>query len=295
MTETMKPYHPRWLARISRLLALALLMAAFSGITAYAQEYKEAFNAGLEALKTYQSSKKAADLTKAYQQFEASRKGAQAANDREVAAKAAQYLARIDYTRGVASYKAEKFEEAITFFDESIKNDADYDKAYYMKGLALKKLDRLDEAMASLQIAMEKGEGKAKQAAADAIRDHYIYLASRALSRGGERISAADAEEARGYLQKLMDHGVEPDADYYYYMAVALKATGQARESVEMADKALELHRGSRSDKAKIYFVKGEALMALQDYEGAKEAFRNAAYGSYKATAEHYLETIGTR
>lgn len=280
---------------LGRLLTMALLVAVFGTATAYAQEYKEAFNQGLEAMKAYQTSKKMADLDRAYQQFEASRTGAQQAGDTDVANKAQQYLARIDYTRGVALYKQEKFDEALAAFDRSITYDPDYDKAYYMKGLALKKLDRLDEAMDALQIAMEKGTGKAKRAAADAIRDHYIYLASRALSRNGEHIKASDGEEALSYLQKLMDHGVEPDADYYYYMAVALKAIGKNEEAVAMADKALELHRGSRTDKAKIYFIKGEALMAMQDYEGAKAAFKNAAYGSYKATAEHYLETLGTR
>ncbi len=61
------------------------------------------------------------------------------------------------------------------------------------------------------------------------------------------------------------------------------------------ADQALELHRGSRSDKAKIYFVKGESLVGLGDSDGAKEAFQNAAVGTYRASAQHYLETLGSR
>jgi len=56
---------------------------------------------------------------------------------------------------------------------------------------------------------------------------------------------------------------------------------------------ALEMHRGSKTDKAKIFFVKGEALMNVGDMTGAKAAFTNAAYGTYAASAKHYLDTLG--
>ena len=52
------------------------------------------------------------------------------------------------------------------------------------------------------------------------------------------------------------------------------------------------MHRGTASDKAKIWFTKGEALVALGNVDAAKEAFQNAAVGAYRQSAEHYLETL---
>ncbi|NIP53397.1 hypothetical protein GWN42_17115, partial [candidate division KSB1 bacterium] len=84
------------------------------------------------------------------------------------------------------------------------------------------------------------------------------------------------------------------DSDVYYYLAEIHKVKGEFQQAISMADQALEIHRGSRTDKAKIYYVKGEALMSMGDNSGAKSAFQNAAYGSYKQSAEHYIETLGT-
>jgi hypothetical protein len=54
------------------------------------------------------------------------------------------------------------------------------------------------------------------------------------------------------------------------------------------------MHRGSLTDKAKIYYCLGEAQMSLGNNNEAKSAFRNAAYGPYKNSAEHFIETLGT-
>ena len=67
---------------------------------------------------------------------------------------------------------------------------------------------------------------------------------------------------------------------------------GNQGACITNANKALELHKGSKADKAKIYFVKGEALMYSGDTEGAKVAFANATYGTYRQSAEHYLTTL---
>ncbi len=281
--------------RFARWLMLAFLVAVIGSSTSQAQdnqEYKRAYNTGLEAMKAFQNSKKMADLNKAYAAFEKTIPLAESAGAGDVANKARQYLARLDYTRGTASYKAGKFEEALTYHEKGLKYDPSYDKNHYGKGKALQKLDRMDEALAELKIASESKDSKTKRAAMDTIRDHFLFLASSTLSK--EHPTASDGDKALAHLEMLQQY-VEPDTDTYYYMAEAYKVKGQFQESIAMADKALALHRGSRTDKAKIYFVKGESLMSLQRYDEAKSAFRNAAYGSYRQSAQHYIETLGTR
>ena len=121
---------------------------------------------------------------------------------------------------------------------------------------------------------------------------HYIFIASSAVSRNGARVTAADGEEAMKYLQAMLKY-VDADADVLYYTAVSQNAKGEYDNAIMSADQALEMHRGSKTDKAKIYFIKGESLLNSGDIAAAKEAFTNAAYGTYAASAKHYIETLG--
>ncbi len=121
-----------------------------------------------------------------------------------------------------------------------------------------------------------------------AVRADFYDMAAAASQEGA---TTAQADQALDALTSMQEY-VEPEPELYYYMAESYKAKRDYQQSIAMADKALEIHRGSKTDKAKIYFVKGEALMSLNYNKEAKAAFENAAYGSYKARAEAYLEQL---
>jgi len=274
-----------------KALVLVLVLAGLEAAPAFAQddqEYKREFNAGLEAYKAKNAAQaydhwgKAADLSKK-------------AGDTEIAEKAMTYVTQLDYANGLDAFKKDQAEEAIKHFDKGIQHYPNFAKNYYGKGLALKNLDRFDEAIASYKKAMEVAEKasdrKTKDAAEQAIRDLFVYRASRALASGGENVSRAAATEALGYLNQMKEH-VSLDPDAYYYMAEAHKALGEYEQAVAAADQGLALHKGSKTDKAKFYFVKGEALMLNGDNALAKAAFEEARYGSFKAPAEHYITTL---
>ncbi len=269
---------------------VTLLIAFTLALPAAAQEYKEAYNAALTAAK-------ANNLTEALQKFTLAANGAKAAGDTDVERRSNKVIAQIEYKLGLSSTQADDFAGALRHFDNGIARFPSYSKNYLGRGLALKKLDRLDDAIAAFQQAIQAGDAEAdrqtSRAATEAIRDHFVFVASSALSKNGGRPSSADVEEAMASLAKATEL-LEADSDILYYTALAYKAKGDLANTVASADKALELHRGSRTDKAKIWFVKGEALVALGDAAGARAAFTEAAVGQYKASAEHYLETLGS-
>lgn len=273
-------------------IILAMLFMAFlvgtGSTTVLAQDYKETFNQAREAAQ-------AKDLATALTKFTSAANGAKAAGDKDVEKTARKIISQIEYNLGRASLQKEKYEEAIKHFDNGITNYSSNSLNYLARASTLKKMDRTDDAIAAfaqtIEIAKAEQDTKTARSAEDAIRGHYIFLASSAISRNGARATEADADEALGYLQKLLQH-VDADADVLYYSAVSQNAKGDYDTAVMNADMALEMHRGSKTDKAKIYFVKGEALMNVGDIPGAKEAFTNAAYGTYAASAKHYLETL---
>jgi tetratricopeptide (TPR) repeat protein len=248
------------------------------------QEYKMKYNEALEAAQ-------AKEYDKAYAAFEATVPLAQAAGDAAVVAKSNKVLAQLDNSRGTASFKQDKFEDALRHHQKGIEHDNTYAPNHYGKAKAMEKLGRMEEALPLFQAVMTMDDRKSADAAENAIRGHYVFRASTALSTNNGNPSRADAQKAIDALDELELY-VEADTDTYYYRAEAFKTMGDYAKSVEAGNKALELHKGSRSDKAKIYFVLGESHMYAGATQDARTAFENAAFGNYKPLAEHYLEEL---
>ena len=248
------------------------------------QEYKMKYNEALEFAKAKQ-------YAQAYKAFEETIPMAEAAGDDAVVARSSKVLAQLDNANGTKAFKAEDFQGALAHHQKGIEHLMSYAPNHYGKANALRKLDRMEEALPIFQAVMQMDDRKSANAAENTVRGHYIYLASSALSANNGTPSRTGAQSAIDNLDELEMY-VEPDADSYYYRAEAEKALGNYAEAIDNADKALELHRGSRTDKAKIYFTKGEAMMLQGSTQGAQEAFTNALFGDYKPLAQHYLDEL---
>lgn len=274
------------------LTVLAVTLIPTTTLAQQTEAYKQVFNQALEDAKAKQ-------YQKAYEGFLQAAHMAKQAKDQETAQKALRIAAQLDYNFGLRAFRNEQYDKALEHYAKGIEHDPAYPKNYLGKGLALLKLNRRDEGLETLKqvlkVSKQAQDRESLQTAEKAIRDHYLYLASSTLARNSGNPTLSDARKAIGYLDALLQiEDVSPDADVYYYYAEALKTLGEYQKSVEMAQKALELHRGSRTDKAKIYFVMGEAYMLMGDKENARQAFSNALYGNYKAPAEHYLSQLSS-
>ena len=278
----------------TRLFALFFLVAGLSAAPVLGQdsggdkqEYKRAYNAARKAAQNK-------DYQKAYQEFSRAAKLAEQAGDQQVARSASKVVAQLDYNFGLQAMKNGQPEQAVEHFNSGLESFPSFANNYWGKAQALKKLDRTDEAIATFEQAISTGQEQGNETlvskAKAKIRDHYVYLASQALS--AENVTSAAADEALNHLSALDEYEIEPDASVYFYRATAANAKGNTQQAVDLANQALEVSNGSRTDKAKIYFLKGEALMKLGNNNEARTAFQNAAYGSYKQSAEHYLEQL---
>ncbi len=258
-----------------------IILVTSNSVTA--QEYKENFNAAQEAAKNSTWSE-ARDL------FMQAATGADEASDTEVAQRARYAAAQIDYKMGTTAFKAGDFETALQHYSNGESIYPTYIKNAYGKGLAFKNLGQIDEAIeAWMAVSAAPGDRKTSLAAEKAIRDHFISQASSAL--GKRNASRSDADVALAALSSLSEL-VDADADIYFYTAQAHYIKGDGDAAISAALQALDIHNGSRTDKAKIYYVLGEAYVSVNDRNAAKEAFQNAVFGAYKQSAEHYLETL---
>ncbi|MCY4158661.1 MAG: hypothetical protein OXE92_02815 [Bacteroidetes bacterium] len=248
-----------------------------------AQKYKEDFNSAQEAAK-------GSLWADARNLFFSAATGADEAADSEVAQRARYAVAQIDYKMGTTAFKAEDFETALKHYSDGETIYPAYIKNVYGKGLALRKLGREEEALDNFMAASAApGDRKTSLAAENQIRDHFISQASTRLAkRNATRADADAALTALASLTQLM----EADSDTYYYTAQAHYVKGDWASAISAAEQALAIHNGSRTDKAKIYYVLGESYVSINDRGAAKNAFQNALYGAYKLSAEHYLETL---
>ncbi len=266
-------------------LAAFLLVFSFSAASVNAQDdqaYKEAYNAGIAAAE-------AKNYTAAYTEYGKAADLATQAGDQEIAEKSRKIMAKIDKLLGTRAYKAGNYELALQHFDTGLTLDPAYAPNMHNKGLALKKLGRMDESMAALKMAADSNDSKTSRAADKAIRGYYHSEASKLVAK--DNASSSDAQTAISLLTQMQEY-VTADADTYFYTATAHSVLREYSAAVAAADQALAIHRGSKADKAKIHFAKGEALLNAGDSSGAKASFTEATYGSYKALAEHYLETL---
>lgn len=280
-------------SRTLKIASLALLMFAFvfqasaqetKTVIVEGQEFKMKYNEALEAAK-------AKKFNEAYNAFAEAAKLAEEAGEADVVDRSMKVMAQIDNMRGTSSFKNDNFTEALAHHQKGIEHDNGYVPNHYGKAKALQKMDRMEEALPIFQAVMAMDDRKSATLAERTVRGHYVYIASSALSTNNGTPSQANARTAIDALDE-MELYVEADSDVYYYRAEAQKVLGDYAQAIEMADKALEMHRGSRADAAKIYFVKGEALMFSGSNQAATDAFTNALFGSYKPLAQHYIDEI---
>lgn len=266
------------------VLPLALLLSGLVSTQVTAQEYKEDYNTALAAAKAQQ-------FPEARAKFAAAAKGADEAGDNGIARQARSVAAKIDYRLGNAALKNENYDQALSHYQAGTAIFPSYIKNRYGQALAFKKMGRMDEALGAFkEVSEASGDRKTSLAAAKAIREHFYFHASSAVSR--KNPTALDADRAFTALTSLAEYNLDPDANFHYYQAEAHRIKGNASASAAAADKALALHNGSKSDKAKIWFVKAQALVSLGDVDAAKVAFTNADFGSYRQLVKHYLETL---
>ncbi len=267
------------------LALLAFLLVALAPTSAFAQEYKESFNAALTAAR-------AKNYEEAYNKFKEAAEGAEAAEDAETASRARRVMAQLDYNFGVAKTKANDHEGALAHYEAGVASNPAYPHNYLGKGKTLRELNRSDEAAEALQqgmtVALAANDGDLQEQTTTAflnlVADEGGLLLGKSASRSATekaiaRLTAADSMLATNPTAKL-------------YFSRAHTAMGNYQEAIAAADAGLALEPRDRNDKAALYFAKGEALRLAGNTAAAKSAYQLAVYGDYKDVAQHYVDTL---
>lgn len=195
-------------------------------------------------------------------------------------------IPQLHLMEGNRQFRGENYAAAMASYDKAIAIRPNYAAAYYQKGLIYRQQENLDEALnffdRAIQIGGASNEGEIVSNATNAARNFLLLT-------GVNRMEARQYNQSTELLRQALQYD-EQNADVHYRLAEVYNKRAMSTEAITHANRALELERGSRTDKAKIYFELAVAQSNAGNYAAACENYAQAAIGSFRAAAEHAME-----
>jgi len=242
----------------------------------------------LDEYRAFKQNQTLANLDATIDAFRETKDVAEEYDNSKISNQANGVINQLLYSKSIIQYKQQNYQDALTTLDEVIKNDPNYSKAYYQKGIVLKKIDGTDLQRSmelfdqAIEVAKKTNDSQIASRATNAARDELVY-------RGAKATENKNFSRAKELLNRALTYD-SSSADAHYRLAQAYNKTQDWQQAVDHSKEALGLETGGRTDKAKIYFELGTAYQGLGQKENACGAFNNAAYGNFKSPAEHQME-----
>ena len=226
------------------------------------------------------------DMMGAINAFQKAEQIANKYGNKQIAQRSKENVPKLYYAIGNSDLQQGKYQEALNASDEALKLDPSNPKPYYQQGLVYKKMDKLDSALVkfnkAIALAKKSGDQVTLSSSQNSAKN---YL----LKKGVDYQQKKDYKEAINLLRKALNYDGS-FANAYYRLAETYNKMGDSNKALDNAHEALKYEKGSKTDKAKIWFEVGLAEQSMNNKSKACDAFQNAAYGSFKASAEYKIQ-----
>lgn len=246
------------------------------------------YQIAVEEYKNFQQQKSLQSLDATIEAFRQTEDIATEYGKSQTADKAASVITQLLYAKSLVQYQQKNYQEALATLNKVLERNPNYAKGYYQKALVVKAMDskNLEDAITLFDKAIEVGNSvNASQIVSRAKENAYNTL----VFHGANEIENQNYDRAIELLNNALTYD-STDAAAYYRLATVYNKTQQWQKALENAQQGLEYERGGKTERAKIYFALATAYQALGQKTNACSAFNNAAYGSFKASAEHKME-----
>lgn len=215
------------------------------------------------------------------------KKMAEENQDAEVSKFATSTLASVLYIESAKLVKAGEYEKAIAFANESCSYKEKSVDPLLVIARAQDSLKRYDEMLDTY----EKGIGIAKATNNLQRLTDMRILATNYLKKESQGLQdKKKMDDAIVLLNRAVKFD-ERDPEVYAALAVCFKAKNEHDSVVANANLAID-NAPLTMDKTQLYFLKAQALQAKGDTNGACEAYKEAAFGSFKEAAEHQMKEV---
>lgn len=207
-------------------------------------------------------------------------------------AKALKYLPQLLTGVGSQKYKEQNFAVAVENFDEAIKYDPSYAKAYLGKGLVyadqFKEKEMIEALNKTIELSKQANDAKTTEMAVTKLGSYYI-------NNGNIEMADIDPEDpdyspAIENFEKAISFNPAA-SDAYYMLAMIWNKQNEFDKAIENGKKALE----SETDETKIAAINyelGSGYFGIAEYALACESFNKALTGPMAEKAQGKKEKV---
>ena len=207
-------------------------------------------------------------------------------NDEETARRALGNLPRAYLQLGNILYREGEIDAAAQQYRSALEIYPNYHNAYYQLGLVYRVRQDLEESLRNFDRAIELADSQNDADGANRARmaahDYLVFVGARQIEDKQYRRSVETLRRALGYNPE--------SAEAHYRLAEAFNFQAQWDNAIESALRALQFDNSPRTEQARIHFELGVAHKNRGNEQAACNAFENAAFGDFRAAAEHELE-----
>ncbi|GHT23063.1 hypothetical protein FACS189430_05780 [Bacteroidia bacterium] len=203
----------------------------------------------------------------------------------DVKAKAEKPLTDVYYAIGLSAFTKKDMPAAIQNLDMVNARDADYAKAYYVKGAIYQQQQNEAKMVENFKLAIEKAEvggDKSTEKNAKGALSKYFF------NKGIVALQKKTYDAAITAFNQAIEAD-DSNADAYFRLASSYNAKKNYDKAIENANKALAI---KTTDNDGIYFELGNAYLAKKENTKACEAFKNVKAEPYAANAKHQREVV---
>jgi len=232
------------------------------------------------------ASYQARNFSEAVDEFEKAAELAEELGNNQIAEQVRGNILVVMLQWGNTEFNRENNEKAEEVYKMALERNANYPNPYYQLGLIERRRGNLDSSLEYFDRAIQLGRAQNRtnvvENAEGAARDFLT-------TQGARQIEENNFRRAIELLNRSLEYDMN-HANTYYRLSEAYNQLGNWSNAVSNANRALELERGGQVARAKIYFELGYAHMNQDNETQACTAFKNAAYGGFRAAAEHHIE-----
>ncbi|MEO0557802.1 MAG: hypothetical protein AAF170_06420 [Bacteroidota bacterium] len=212
-------------------------------------------------------------------------------------------LARALYDQAEAAADTSNFEAALGLYEQALELDAANARIALGRARTLGQLRRFEDSRTAYENAVKLAEAAEDNAALNAASNELARLVEGLEARAATQATAeafnnavsllsanptpAQAEEALGMLNQVMEAGYDSTRTAFYY-AQAYNAMDRGADALPYAEAAVAASEGE-ADRSGYYIQLGLAHMKIGNTEEARAAFEQTQGGAWEGWGTHYI------
>lgn len=187
---------------------------------------------------------------------------------------------------GNTEFNANNNSRAEEIYRKALERNANYAQPYHQLGLIERRRNNLEGALTNfdraIELATAQGRTDVAETSRNSARDYLTFA-------GATQIEEGNFRRAVELLNRSLSYD-NNHAETLYRLSEAHNQLGNWAQAVTNATRALENEQGGQVARARIFFELGYAQMNQGNDSQACTAFRSAAFGNFRAAAEHHME-----